>query len=164
MNDWPIDLTPELCDRYGDALQVVTGLASYGGRAAFMGQVATIKAFEDNSSVRAAVAEPGHNRVLVVDGGASMRRAMLGDQLAAKACANGWQAVVINGCLRDCQAIATMDLAVFALGTHPMKTEKLGQGQRDVVVDFGGARVQPGDWMAGDANGIVVSSELLALS
>jgi len=161
--NWPVDLTPELCDRYGDALGVITGLSSYGARPMFLGQAATIKAFEDNSLVRQAVSEPGNNRVLVVEGGASMRRAMLGDLLAAKAVANGWQAIVINGCIRDCQAIGTMDLAVYALGTHPMKTEKLGVGQGDIAVQFGGVMVSPGDWIAGDPNGVVVSRDPLIL-
>lgn len=158
------DLTPELCDRFGDALQVMTpGMRAYGGRLVFSGQVSTIKAFEDNSLVREAVAEPGLNRVLVIDGGASMRRAMLGDMLAAKAVANGWQAVVVNGCIRDCEEISGMDLAVYALNTHPMKTDKLGAGQRDVPVEIQGIHLKPGDYLAGDRNGLVASVEPLVI-
>lgn len=158
------DLTPELCDRFGDALRVMTpGMQCYGGKVVFSGQVTTIKAFEDNSLVREAVAQPGNNRVLVVDGGASLRRAMLGDMLAAKAVENGWQAIVINGCIRDREEIGDMDLAVYALGTHPMKTDKLGVGQRDVPIEIQGIQLNPGDYLAGDRNGLVASVEPLVI-
>ena len=159
------DLTPELCDHFGDALSVLDpGLKSFGGVQAFVGEVVTVKAFEDNSLVREWVAKPGLGRVLVVDGGGSMRRAMLGDMLAAKAVDNGWQGIVIHGCIRDCQAIAKMPLAVFALATHPMKTEKLGAGQSEVPVQIQGVWVKPGDWLAGDPNGVVVSAQCLVIS
>ena len=119
-------------------------------------------ALEDNSRVREAVAEPGLGRVLVVDGGGSTRRAMLGDQLAALAVANGWAGVVVHGVIRDSEAIGGMDLGVKALGTVPLKTDKRGQGVRDVPVVFGGVTLRPGDWLAADADGVVVSDHALA--
>jgi len=158
------DLTPELCDRYGDALSVLEpGLKSFGGQSSFLGQAVTIKAFEDNSLVREFVSQPGQGRVLVVDGGASMRRAMLGDMLAEKALNNGWQAILIHGCIRDCEAISQMPIAVFALGTHPMKTEKLGAGQSQVPVTVQGCLIKPDDWVAGDPNGVVTSASSLVI-
>ncbi len=153
------DLTPDLCDQFEGALSVLDpGFASFGGHDCFHGEVVTIAAFEDNSLVRQWVAEPGDGRVLVVDGGGSLRRAMLGDQLAQKAVDNGWEAIVINGCIRDAVQIEAMPIAVYALNTHPMKTEKLGAGQSQVPLRFAGVAIDPGHYMAGDINGLVVSS------
>ena len=131
-------------------------LLDFGGRVAFHGEISTIKAFEDNSRVREAVAEPGRGRVLVVDGGGSRVRAMLGDLLAAKATENGWAGIVINGVIRDSAVIATLDLGVKALGRCPRKTEKLGDGRRDVVLELGGVTIVPGQWLYADADGVVV--------
>ena len=158
-----MDLTPDLCDQFGESLQVLTpGLRSFGGRSHFIAQAVTVKAFEDNSLVREWVAKPGHGKVLVVDGGASMRHAMLGDLLAAKAVDNGWEAIVISGCIRDCVAIGQMDIAVFALGTHPMKTEKLGAGQSNIRIRIQDVWIEPDHYLAGDPNGLVYSDQPLA--
>ncbi|MBB5207581.1 regulator of ribonuclease activity A [Chiayiivirga flava] len=127
-----------------------------GGRMAFSGTVSTVRAFEDNSRVREAVAEPGHGRVLLVAGGGSLRRAMLGDLLAAKAVENGWEGIVIDGVIRDSGVIAGLALGVKALGVCPRKTEKLGDGRRDVVVEIGGVAIAPGQWLCADADGVVV--------
>ena len=141
--------TCDLCDRFEAEVRVLElALRDYGGRAAFSGRVSTVKALEDNSLVRAAVAEPGDGRVLVIDGGGSLRRAMLGDMLAEQAVANGWAGVVVHGAIRDSQAIAALDLGVKALGTCPRKTDKRGQGLRDVELAFGGLVIAPGQWLA----------------
>lgn len=158
------DLLPDLCDQYPELVQVVEPLfVNYGGRQAFGGQIVTIKAFEDNSLVREQVALPGQGRVLVVDGGGSLRRAMLGDLLAEKAAANGWEGIVINGCIRDVNVIGETDIGVQALGPHPMKTDKRGLGDLDVPVTFGGVTFRPGDYLYGDNNGLLVSPEVLEL-
>lgn len=149
--------TTDLCDAHEDAVRVVAlPWRDLGGRVVFAGTVSTVRAFEDNSRVREALAEPGRGRVLVVDGGGSLRRAMLGDLLAAEAVENGWEGVVIHGVIRDSGVIATMDLGVKALGTCPRKTEKLGDGRRDVVVEIGGVTITPGQWLCADADGVVV--------
>ncbi|WP_298579535.1 ribonuclease E activity regulator RraA [uncultured Luteimonas sp.] len=155
--------TCDLCDRFEDRVRVLElPLRDYGGRTAFSGQVSTVKALEDNSLVREAVAEPGAGRVLVIDGGGSLRRAMLGDMLAEKAVANGWSGVLVHGAIRDSGAIAGLDLGVKALATCPRKTDKLGQGLRDVPVAFGGLVVVPGQWLAADLDGVVVADQPLA--
>ena len=152
------DITPDLCDQHGDSLNVLElAFRSFGGHAQCRGQVVTVKAFEDNSLVRHWVGEPGHGRMLVVDGGGSMRRAMLGDLLAAKAVENGWAGIVINGYIRDAVEISSMPIGVFALGTHPMKTEKRGLGDSQVSVRIGGVDIQPGEFMAADLNGILTA-------
>ncbi len=157
--------TTDLCDAHGDKVRVpvLPGLRDLGGRIVFHGVVSTIAAFEDNSRVREAVAEPGAGRVLVVDAGGSLRRAMLGDLLAAKAVENGWEGIVVLGAIRDSAAIAQLDLGVKALGVCPRKTEKLGAGQRDVPLELGGVEVVPGQFLYADADGIVFSdAELTA--
>ena len=154
--------TADLCDEHSDKLQICEpGFSDFGGRARFHGKISTIKCFEDNSLVREAVDEPGDGRVLVVDGGGSLRCAMLGDMLAAKAAANGWSGVIMNGLIRDSADIATMDLGVKALGTLPLKSVKKGIGERDVEVRFSGVRFVPGEFVYADEDGIVCSGDVL---
>ncbi len=154
--------TADLYDQHGDALQVMLpGLSDYGGRRRVAGPVSTVRCYEDNSLVGAALSEPGGGRVLVVDGGGSLRFALLGDRLAARAVDNGWAGVVVYGCIRDSAIIATMPLVVRALGTIPRKTAKRGEGQRDVPLRFLDVTVTPGDWIALDEDGAVLSSEPL---
>lgn len=149
--------TADLCDTHEDSVRVLDlPLHDYGGRIAFHGPVSTIRALEDNSRVREAVAEPGEGRVLVIDGGGSTRRSMLGDNLAAMATKNGWAGVVVHGVIRDTEAIGQLPLGVKALGTCPRKTDKLGQGLRDVPLQFGGISIAPGDWLYADEDGVVV--------
>lgn len=150
--------TPDLCDAYADGVAVLEPLfTNFGGREAFAGEVVTVKCFEDNSKVKELAGQPGHGRVMVVDGGGSMRRALLGDMIAANALANGWAGFVINGCIRDVDEIGAMDLGVQALATHPMKTEKRGQGDVDVAITFAGHTIHPGDFIVCDNNGVIVS-------
>lgn len=154
--------TCDLCDRHDAQVRVLElPLRDYGGRIGFDGIVSTIKAYEDNSLLRDAVAEPGNGRVLVIDGGGSLRRSMLGDLLAAKALENGWAGVVVFGAIRDSAAIGAMALGVKALGTCPRKTDKLGQGLRDVPVWFGGLVIRPGEWLCADADGVVLADAVL---
>lgn len=151
--------TADLCDAHEAQIQVLAlPWIDLGGRRAFRGRISTIKAYEDNSRVREAVAEPGRGRVLVVDAGGSLARAMLGDLLAARAVENGWEGVVLVGAIRDSAAIATMDLGVKALGRCPRKTDKRGEGLRDVAVEIAGVRVEPGAWLYSDADGVLVSA------
>jgi regulator of ribonuclease activity A len=155
--------TADLCDQYSDELEICEPLfRDYGGLRAFGGQIATIKCFEDNSRVREVVAEPGAGRVLVIDAGGSLRRALLGDQLAQKAADNGWSGVIIYGCLRDAAALAQMPLGVKAIGTCPSKTDKRNEGQRDVPVRFAGATFRPGGFVYADEDGVVVARRSLA--
>lgn len=159
------DLLPELCDQFPELVQVVEPMfANFGGRETFGGEIVTIKAYEDNSLVREQVAQPGQGKVLVVDGGASMRRAMLGDMLAEKAEINGWEGIIIYGCIRDVNAISQLDLGVQALGSHPMKTDKRGLGDLNVPLTFGGVTFTPGQYVYADNNGVLVSPEKLELT
>lgn len=150
--------TADLCDAHDDRVRVLDlPLRDYGGRIAFHGPVSTVRALEDNSRVREAVAEAGNGRVLVIDGGGSTRRSMLGDNLAAMAVKNGWAGVLVHGVIRDTEAIGRLALGVKALGTCPRKTDKLGQGLRDVVVELGGVVIAPGHHLYADEDGVIVS-------
>ncbi len=154
--------TTDLCDNHSDTLAIAEpGLRDFGGRLLFHGPISTVKTFEDNSRVREALGEPGDGRVLIVDGGGSMRCALLGDMLAANAIENGWAGVIVNGCIRDGAAIAEMDIGVKAYSTHPLKSVKRGLGDRDVPVRFAGADFIPGHFVYADVDGIVVSQVAL---
>ena len=155
---------PDICDEYIEELSVLEPLfADFGGKEKFSGEIVTIKCFEDNSLVGDAVRSPGEGRVLVVDGGGSLRHALLGDLLAAAAAENGWQGLLINGCVRDVEILETIDLGVKALNIYPVKTEKRGEGRRNVNVTFAGATIRPGCWLYADANGVVVAARNLEL-
>ena len=149
--------TPDLSDEAPEARAVVLDLRNFGQITHFSGRAVTIKCHEDNSLVKACVDEPGEGRVIVVDGGGSRRRALLGDMLAEKAAQNGWSGLVINGVSRDVDEMGRTPLGVQALGTCPGKTEKLGVGQRDIVVEMGGVEIHPGDYVYADNNGVLVS-------
>ncbi len=152
-------LTCDLCDAHktDDTLRVLPPVFhSYGGRMRFRGPVATVKCFEDNTPVKAAVESPGHGRVLVVDGGGSLRRALIGGNLAAAAAANGWAGVVVDGCVRDKTELAACDLGIRALGLVPVPPVRRGEGQADLAVTIQGVPVRPGDWLYADEDGIVV--------
>ena len=155
--------TADLCDAHEDRVRVlVAPWRAYGGRRTFCGEVSTVRCFEDNSRVREAVHEPGRGRVLLVDGGGSLARAMLGDLLAAKAVENGWNGVLVLGAIRDSSAMAAMDLGVKALGTVPCKTERKGAGERDVSLSLGPVAVHPGQWIYADGDGVIVAESRLA--
>jgi len=129
----------------------------YGGRLSFSGPSTTVQCFENNPLVRKALEEPGGGRVLVVEGGGSMRCALLGDQLAAMAVDNGWAGVIVNGCIRDSADIGAMPLGVKALATFPLKSSKRDLGLRDVPVLVAGVLVNPGDFVYADTDGVLVS-------
>jgi len=153
--------TPDLTDAAPDAAVIALQFCNFGAHAQFSGEVVTIKCHEDNSLVKQCVSEPGEGRVIVVDGGGSLRRALLGDMLAEEAARNGWSGLVINGAVRDVDEIAATALGVKALGATPLKTEKRGEGQRDLVLQIGGARIAPGDYLYADNNGVIVSARAL---
>jgi regulator of ribonuclease activity A len=154
--------TPDLCDEFGAELgktvRVVAPLFQrYGGRKSFSGEIVTLKIFEDNSLVRAAFAENGTGKVLVIDGGGSLRCALVGDQLAILAQKNGWEGAVVYGCIRDSGDINGIDIGVCALNTHPQKSIKKGVGDRDIAVTFGGVTFNPGEYLYADEDGVLVS-------
>lgn len=134
---------------------------SFGCVQAFSGPVTTVKCHEDNTLVKAAVDSAGEGRVLVVDGAGSLRRALVGGNLAAAAARNGWAGIVVDGCVRDVVELNAAAVGIRALALMPLPTEKRNEGQRDVPVQIQGVWVRPGDWLYADSDGIVVTAEAL---
>lgn len=154
--------TCDLCDAHksedGGAFRVLPPVFHhYGGQRQFAGPVATLKCFEDNSLVKQAVDSAGNGRVLVVDGGGSLRKALVGGNLAAAAARNGWAGVLVDGCVRDVAELRSAEVGIMALGLMPMPTEKRGEGQKDIAVMLAGVPVRPGDWLYADEDGVVVT-------
>ena len=156
--------TPDICDDFLADLQVLEPLFSeYGDSEQFSGEVVPIKCFEDNTLLKQTLGTDGSGKVMVVDGGGSLRRALLGDILAAMAVDNGWQGVVINGCVRDVEILKTIRLGVRALNCYPVRSDKRNEGQLNVPVAFAGANIKPGQYLYADENGLVVANSRLEL-
>ena len=154
--------TPDLCDEFPELIHPVEPLfKSYGGNKHFCGEIVTVKCFEDNSKVKQLVSTDGTNKVMVVDGGGSTRRAYLGDMLAELALKNAWRGFLIFGCVRDVDILATIPLGIKAIGAHPMKTEKRDHGDINLPVTFGGVTFTPGHYIYADNNGIIISPSSL---
>ena len=149
--------TADLCDDHGAEARTCEPLfTDFGGARRFAGTIVTLKTFEDNTKVRTILSEPGGGRVLVVDGAASTRCALLGGNLAQLAASNGWSGLVINGCVRDVAEIESFEVGVKALATMPRKSRKQDAGERDVPVTFAGVTFEPGQYLVADRDGIVV--------
>ena len=150
--------TSDLVDAHEASLQsCALPFRQFGGRARFHGPVRTLRTFEDNARLKALVSTPGDGAVLIVDGGGSLRAALIGDVIAGLAHDNGWAGLILWGAVRDSVALATIDIGIKALGTNPWKSGKTGAGQVDGPVCFGGATFRAGDWVYSDEDGIVVS-------
>lgn len=134
---------------------------NFGGRKAFGGEVVTVKCFEDNSRVKELLATDGQGKVLVVDGGASMRCALLGDLIGESAVKYGWAGVIVYGCVRDVDALGALDLGVQALAPIPQKSNRKGAGETGLTLSFGGVTVAQGNYVYADNNGILVSDKKL---
>lgn len=151
------DSTCDLYDRYEATARVADPVfRDFGARARFSGAAVTVKCFEDNSRVKELLATPGAGKVLVVDGGGSLRAALMGDLIAKSAVKNGWEGVVIHGCVRDAAVLATLDLGIKALAAIPRKTVRLNEGQTGLPVTLAGVRIAPGDLVFADADGVLV--------
>jgi regulator of ribonuclease activity A len=150
-------VTADLYDELGESIQSVPiQFRRFGAHAAFDGPVRTVRCFEDNALLKATVSTPGDGAVLVVDGGGSFERALMGDMIAEIAVQNGWAGVVINGVIRDGVAISSLELGVKALGTNPRKSTKTGEGEVDVTLEFGGVVFRVGAHLYSDEDGILV--------
>lgn len=155
--------TCDLCDDHPQLIEDGTlsvlppVFRHFGQRLKFCGPAVTLKVFEDNALVRATLEAPGHGNVLVIDGGGSLRRALVGGNLAKLAQDHGWAGVIVDGCVRDTDEMNACDVGIRALGTMPRKSDKNGAGERNVKVTVAGVAVHPGDWIYADTDGIVVS-------
>jgi regulator of ribonuclease activity A len=154
--------TANLVDEFpADVHSCEVQFRQFGGRDSFAGPVRTLQTLEDNALLKELLASPGNGAVLVVDGGASLRTALVGDQIAASAARNGWRGLILWGAVRDSAQLRHIDLGIKALGTNPAKSAKSGFGVVDTPVRFGGVTFQPGHWVYSDSDGILVSASRL---
>jgi regulator of ribonuclease activity A len=151
-----VTATADLLDEHPDAAVSTLPFRQFGGVAAVDGAIATVRCFEDNVLVKQRVAQPGNGRVLVIDGGGSLRIALVGDSVASLARDNGWAGLIVHGCVRDSAELQELAIGIKALGTHPKPSSKHGGGELDVPVTFGGVTFIPGARVASDDDGIVV--------
>lgn len=150
--------TADLCDaNEGRCVALEPMFVHFGGLSRFCGPVQTVKAFEDNVLVKTELGRPGQGRVLVVDAGASLRCAMVGDVLARTAADQGWAGILVYGAVRDSAALGRMPLGVLALGTHPMKSVKKGAGEVGIPVTFAGQTIRVGLWLYADEDGVILA-------
>ncbi len=152
----------DLYDVYGEQLRVAAPIfQDFGGNVAFEGPVSIVKVFEDNTLVRAALEQPGNGQVLVVDGGGSLRCALVGDMLGELAVKNGWAGIFIYGCVRDALPLSMLPVGIKALATNPRKSVRRGEGVKDVVVRFAEISINPGDYLYADRDGVIVADHKL---
>ncbi len=152
--------TTDLYDDFEETSQTCAiQFRDFGARKRFCGKIRTVRCFHDNVLFREMLGEAGDGGVIVVDGDGSTARALMGDMLAARASENGWAGVIIHGAIRDSAEIAGIDIGVKALGVNPAKSDKKGEGEIDIELNFGGVRFRPGDWVYCDEDGILVSPD-----
>ncbi len=157
--------TTDVYDKFGDSVDVAdcNSFKDYGKKRSFSGIIATVKCFEDNPLVKKSLEQSGAGKVLVVDGGGSMRCALLGDMIAEIAFRNNWSGIIINGCIRDSIELGQIEIGVKALGTNPRKSGKSGTGETEVPVTFAGVTFIPGEFVVCDEDGIVISKTAVQL-
>jgi regulator of ribonuclease activity A len=159
--------TCDICDANEDKLALGTlavlppVFQSFGKRRSFSGPATTLKVFEDNPLVRSTLETPGHGHVLVIDGGGSLRCALVGGKLGQLAEENNWAGIIVHGCVRDTDELNACDIGVRALATHPQRSMRTGVGERDIRISIAGVTVNPGDWMYADVDGVLVAQEKL---
>jgi regulator of ribonuclease activity A len=154
--------TADLCDQFPGLVQVAQPLLrEYGGLEKFAGAIETLRVQEDNTLVRETLETPGRGRVLVVDGGGSLKCALLGGRLAGLAASNGWSGVIVNGCIRDALEIRQLQVGIRALNAVPMRGGKNGGGERGGALSFAGVTFAPGRFVYADADGVIVAERSL---
>jgi regulator of ribonuclease activity A len=154
--------TTDLSDAHADRLAYCAPVfTNFGARTHFSGPIATVSCLEDNVLYEQALSDVPAGTVIVVDGGGSRRCALMGDRLGGIAVERRLPGVIINGCVRDTEELAGLDVAILALASHPRKSAKAGLGARDVPVSFAGVLWQPGHVVYGDPDGVIVSPEAL---
>lgn len=151
--------TADLVDTLGgDVRSCDVQFRSYGGRERFSGPARTLRCHQDNALVKRTLSEPGDGAVLVVDGGASLHTALVGDVIAGLAVSNNWSGLLLPGAVRDVLALGELPLGIKALGSNPRKSAKAAVGEVDVPVTIGNVEVAPGEWVFSDPDGVLVLS------
>ncbi len=99
-------------------------------------------------------AEPGH--ILVIAGKGFCKASFWGDHRSLCAARKGLAGVIIDGAFRDIDGCKEAEFPVFARTVVPNSADKSRGGRLNVPVECGGQRISPGDFIIGDANGVVV--------
>ena len=155
--------TPDLSDKYPHVDFVNLQFTNFGKKGFFSGKIETAICPDDNSKVKQILGEEGNGKILIVDGKGSTKVALMGDIIAETAEKNNWQAVIINGCVRDVEALSNFNLGIFALGSVPKKSEKKDRGEIGIKINLGGISIESGNWAYADESGILISKEQLDL-
>ncbi|KGQ70267.1 ribonuclease E activity regulator RraA [Chelonobacter oris] len=156
--------TSELCDIYQDQIDVVEPIfSSFGGRSSFSGKITTVKCFESNGLIEEVLEEDGLGRVLLIDGGGSLRRALIDSDLAQLATDNDWEGIIVYGAVRQLDILETLDIGIHALAPIPVSADDKTLGETDVPVNFGGVSFLPEDYVYADLTGIILSPEPLEI-
>ena len=155
--------TPDLSDKFPDISFINLQFKNFGSEGFYSGKVETVSCPDDNSKVKKILSEPGENKILIVDGHASTKVALLGDQIAKSAEENNWKAIIINGCVRDVEELKKFKIGIFALGSVPKKSEKKDRGSIDAPIEIDGLIINSNDWVYGDSTGVLVSKVELAI-
>ena len=154
--------TSELCDLFADAVDVVEPMfVNYGGRSSFGGQLVTVKCYEDKGLIENALQASGIGKVLLVDGGGSLRRALIDINIAETALENDWEGIICYGCVRDVDALEDLDIGIQAMASIPVGAPSEGTGEMDIPVNFGGVTFLPEDHVYADTTGVILSPEPL---
>ena len=155
--------TPDLSDKYPHVDFLNLQFTNFGKKGFFSGKIETAICPDDNSKVKQILGEEGNGKILIVDGQGSTKVALMGDIIAESAEKNNWQAVIINGCVRDVEALSNFNLGIFALGSVPKKSEKRDRGEIGIKINLGGILIESGNWAYADESGILISKEQLDL-
>ena len=155
--------TPDLSDKYPHVDFLNLQFTNFGKKGFFSGKIETAICPDDNSKVKQILGEEGNGKILIVDGKGSTKVALMGDIIAETAEKNNWQAVIINGCVRDVEALSNFNLGIFALGSVPKKSEKKDRGEIGIKINLGGISIESGNWAYADESGILISKEQLDL-
>ncbi|MEO1553365.1 MAG: ribonuclease E activity regulator RraA [Pseudomonadota bacterium] len=154
--------TCDICDEYPDLVRPLPPIFSdFGAVTAFHGPVRTVKCFEDNSKVKAVLATPGSGAVLMVDGGGSLRRSLVGGNVAASAAANGWSGIIVYGAVRDRLELEVTEVGLKAMALIPVKTDKKDVGDIDIAIEIEHVAIAPGQYVYADQDGIIICPEAL---
>ena len=157
--------TPDLCDENPDLVRIVEPIfKNYGGKNSFGGEIVTVKCFEDNGLIRETLEQDGIGRVLLIDGGGSLRRALVDAEVAALAEENEWEGIVVYGCVREVDELEEMNIGIQAIASIPAGSPTTGTGDTDVPVNFGGVTFLPEDYLYADNTGVILSQEPLDVS
>ncbi|NOU52786.1 ribonuclease E activity regulator RraA [Pseudoalteromonas sp. JBTF-M23] len=156
--------TSDLCDHFADVVDVLEPMfINFGGQASFSGRITTIKCFENNELIQSVLEQDGTERILLIDGGGSTRRALIDIDLAELAMENNWQGIIVYGAVRHVDELEECDIGIQAIASIPVAADSEGSGEQGIPVNFAGVSFFEDDFLYADSTGIIISAEELLL-